>query len=128
MQTPAYLEHTNLTVANPEATANLLCELFDWKIRWQGPSMDDGYTVHVGSETSYLSLYTNKTVCGLQERNHSQLHNLNHIAIVVSDLDDISRKLKKRGYEPFNYADYEPGKRFYFYAAAGLEIEVVNYS
>ena len=34
----AMLEHVNVTVTDPEKTAALLCELFDWRIRWQGPS------------------------------------------------------------------------------------------
>ena len=29
----AMLEHVNVTVSNPEQTAAMLCELFDWHIR-----------------------------------------------------------------------------------------------
>lgn len=53
----AYLEHANLTVRNPDATAKLLVELFDWRIRWQGEAIHGGHTVHVGGEASYLALY-----------------------------------------------------------------------
>ena len=41
---PAILEHANITVKDPDAIANTLCELFDWHIRWSGPAKDDGYT------------------------------------------------------------------------------------
>lgn len=34
MTTTARLEHINLTVADPDATAALLGELFDWHVRW----------------------------------------------------------------------------------------------
>ena len=55
------LEHVNMTVADPERTAALLCELFDWKIRWHGSAMNgEGMTYHVGSENSYLALYAGK--------------------------------------------------------------------
>ena len=38
----ANLEHVNLTVSNPQATAAMLCKLFDWEIRWEGEAMDSG--------------------------------------------------------------------------------------
>jgi hypothetical protein len=124
----AYLEHTNLTAADPDALAALLCSLFDWRIRWSGASIHDGYSVHVGGDHSYLALYTNKQVISDQQRSHSMRHNLNHVAVVVPDLDSVEVKVKDNGLEPFNFGDYEPGRRFYFYADDGLEIEVVSYA
>lgn len=44
----AILEHVNITVSEPERMAALMCELFDWQIRWQGPAKPGGHTVHVG--------------------------------------------------------------------------------
>ncbi|MEM6653029.1 MAG: VOC family protein, partial [Pseudomonadota bacterium] len=32
----AMLEHVNLTVTDPDKTAEMLCDLFDWRIRWAG--------------------------------------------------------------------------------------------
>ncbi|MFT6301912.1 MAG: hypothetical protein ACJAY2_001096, partial [Pseudomonadales bacterium] len=55
--TEAYLEHTNLTVNDPDETARLLVEIFGWRIRWSGEAIYDGYSVHVGGEQSYLALY-----------------------------------------------------------------------
>ena len=37
---PNELEHVNMTVSDAEATAKMLQQLFDWHIRWQGPTMD----------------------------------------------------------------------------------------
>ena len=51
------LEHINITVSDAKATAALYCKLFDWHIRWEGPAMDEGYTVHVGTDTQYMALY-----------------------------------------------------------------------
>jgi hypothetical protein len=39
----------------------------------------------------------------------------------------IEQKVKSNGFTPYNYADYEPGRRFYFDLEEGIEIEVVSY-
>lgn len=44
----AILEHVNLTVSDPAATAAWLSELFGWRTRWQGPAINGGETAHVG--------------------------------------------------------------------------------
>ena len=124
----AYLEHTNITVSNPDQIAKLLVALFDWEIRWSGASMDNGYTVHVGNENSYIALYTNPTVELACKSDHRHMLNLNHIAVVVDDLAAIEQRAKTLGLKPFNHADYEPGQRFYVMAENKLEIEVVSYA
>ena len=120
------LEHINMTVADPDTMAATLCDLFDWRIRWSGPSKDEAYTVHVGSESSYLALYTHKDIQA-QQQSHTTLNHLNHIGIVVTDLDKIEQGVKDAGFTPFNYGDYEPGRRFYFMLDDNLEIEVIAY-
>jgi len=122
----SYLEHTNLTVKNPDELAALFCRLFDWKIRWRGDALDNGTTVHVGSDESYLALYTHSNVTDTRSRNHMKINNLNHLGIVVSDLDKVELKVKQEGFEPFNHANYDPGRRFYFMIDK-LEIEVIAY-
>ncbi len=37
----AMLEHLNLTVSDPDKIAHILCQLFNWHIRWSGPAKDD---------------------------------------------------------------------------------------
>ena len=56
----ARIEHANFTVSNPQATAEWMQSIFGWRIRWQGNSIADGKTIHVGSDTQYLTLYTSK--------------------------------------------------------------------
>ncbi len=123
----AYLEHTNTTVTNPDQTAQRLCELFDWTVRWSGESMDQGYTVHVGGESSYLALYTNPQVATENATNHTHLRNLNHVAVVVNSLEEVQKRAEAIGLTPFNFREYNPGKSFYLRDDDGLEIEVVNY-
>lgn len=126
----AYLEHVNITVADPDATAKMFVELFDWHVRWSGNSIHNGYSTHVGSETSYVALYTGEkgSLQDAQQVSYNQRAGLNHIAFVVGDLDAVEAKVKARGYQPHSHADYEPGRRFYFHDENGLEIEVVQYA
>lgn len=123
----AALEHINLTVGNPRRTAALLIDLFGWHIRWEGASMDDGYTVHVGTDTQYLALYATGTPAKSEEENYKTLNGLNHIALTVDDLDEMAERVRKAGFEPFNFGDYEPGRRFYFHDHDGIEFEIVSY-
>ena len=121
-----YLEHTNITVEDPDQTAQKLISLFDWDIRWSGAAMDKGYTVHVGSKKDYLALYTNDKLaekCG--KTNHAG--HLNHIGVVVDDLQKALTRARGLGLEPFSFGDYDPGKRFYLMLEEYLELEIISY-
>lgn len=124
----AYVEHVNVTVSDPQATANMLVELFGWKIRWDGDGIYDGRTIHVGSEHSYLALYSKGSPNAAVPDSHSTLTGLNHIGIVVDDLDAAEAKIVAAGFQTFSHGDYEPGKRFYFHDHDRLEIEVISYA
>ncbi|WP_417524116.1 VOC family protein [Marinovum sp.] len=123
----AYLEHVNITVDDPQATAAVLQELFGWRIRWQGEG-PKGRALHVGTETSYLALYAPSDRSEGQSKRYSQLGALNHIGIVVEDIDAAEDKVIAAGYAPGNHGDYEPGRRFYFDGPDGVEYEVVSYA
>jgi len=123
----ATIEHINISVANAAATARRLCRLFDWKIRWHGRSMQGGTTYHVGTDRHYLAVYTNDDIQPLKGRNHAQIANLNHVGIVVDDLEEVEKRVKRAGFTPHNHGDYEPGRRFYFHDDDGIEFEVVSY-
>ena len=122
-----YLEHTNLTVRNPDELAALFCRLFDWKIRWAGEALNNGRTVHVGTDDSYLALYTHADVTDNRKRDTFAVNNMNHLGFVVSNIDEVETKVLEEGYKPFNHGDYDPGRRFYF-MVDDLELEVVDYS
>lgn len=122
------LEHVNLTVSDPQATASLLERIFGWHIRWQGDAIHSGFTVHVGSDESYVALYSGETLAQNEMRCFDRLHGLNHLGVVVDDLDAVEKRVVAAGLKPRSHADYEPGRRFYFDNADGLEIEVVAYN
>ncbi len=123
----AILEHVNLTVSNPEATADTLCDLFGWRIRWQGESAMGGRTVHVGKEDAYLALYSPEKTARRNGSTYVVRGGLNHIGVVVDDLDATEKRILAAGFKTHNHDDYEPGLRFYFNDHDGIEFEVVHY-
>ena len=123
----ATLEHTNYTVADPDKTAEWMCDVFGWHIRWAGAAMQSGRTVHVGNENSYVALYTPGNPRKAAVDNYSTIGGLNHVAVVTDDINVMEEKVKKAGFTPVNHADYEPGHRFYFHDNDGIEYEVVSY-
>jgi catechol 2,3-dioxygenase-like lactoylglutathione lyase family enzyme len=123
-----HLEHVNMTVADPAATAAMLCDLFGWHIRWQGEAIDKGFTVHVGSDHSYVAAYSPGSPKTSGERSHSFKGGLNHIGVVVDDLYATAAKVRAAGYVPGQIDEYEPGRRFYFREENGIDIEVVCYA
>ncbi|MCR8723255.1 VOC family protein [Frigidibacter sp. ROC022] len=125
----ATLEHVNLTVSDPEAFAEKLCELFDWKIRWKGPAIAEGFSVHVGGPETYLAVYSGPN--GIAEpggSSYATRGGLNHVGFVVDDLDAMEERVRAAGFTPRSHADYEPGRRFYFDGPEGVEFELVSYA
>lgn len=117
------IEHANITVTDPQRSAKLFIELCDWHERWSGPSQLGGETIHVGNEDDYLALYTNEKASG----GYSKGQPLNHVGLLVDDLDAAEKVVMKHGLKPFGHDDYEPGKRFYFFDWDGIEFEVISY-
>ena len=121
------LEHVNITVSNPEVTASNLCQLFGWTIRWSGRSSDGGLTIHVGSETSYVAIYSDGHTSSPGGRRDRITGGLNHVGVVVDDLAAVEVAVVSAGFSPHTHSDYEPGRRFYFDDHDGIEFEVVSY-
>ncbi|WP_435418097.1 VOC family protein [Parerythrobacter aurantius] len=117
------LEHVNITVTDPERSAKLFEQLIGWRERWRGPSQLGGWTIHVGDETTYLAVYTNERAAG----GYAKGVPLNHVGLLVDDLDAAEAVVIEHGLVPFNHGDYEPGRRFYFFDWDGIEFEVVSY-
>jgi len=117
------IEHANLTVSDIERSSDLFQKLLGWRERWRGPALNGGETIHVGDERAYLALYTDR----LAHERFAKGAPLNHVGVVVDDLDAAERIVLDSGLESFNHADYEPGRRFYFFDWDGIEFEVVSY-
>ena len=121
--TQGRIEHVNLTVTDIERSAELFEKLLGWRQRWRGASMHGGETIHVGEENTYLALYTDRKEHAGQKKGRP----MNHVGLVVDDLDGAEQVIVAAGLEPWGHDDYEPGRRFYFYDWDGIEFEVVSY-
>ena len=123
--TKGRIEHVNLTVSDIERSARFFENLLGWHWRWRGQAMAGaGETIHVGEESTYLALYSDR-------RDHSGQRKgrpLNHVGLLVDDLDAAEKVVREAGLEPWGHDDYEPGRRFYFFDWDNIEFEVVSYA
>jgi catechol 2,3-dioxygenase-like lactoylglutathione lyase family enzyme len=124
----AILEHANITVSDADRTIKMLCDIFGWRIRWKGPAIDGGTSTHVGAENSYLAIYAPKSLNDPSDNSYKTPGGLNHVGIVVNDLDATEERVKAAGLNTHSHADYEPGCRFYFNDHDHIEYEVVSYA
>ncbi|MEL7040957.1 MAG: VOC family protein [Pseudomonadota bacterium] len=125
----ATLEHVNLTVTDPDKTAEMLCDLFDWKIRWAGDSIHNGRSVHVGNEDDYVALYRVGAPRALErDENYHLAGAVNHLGILVVDLTAAEKRIREYGLRTHSHQTYEPGRRFYFHDHDGIEYEVLSYA
>jgi catechol 2,3-dioxygenase-like lactoylglutathione lyase family enzyme len=123
----ATLQHVNVTVSDAGETAALLCNLFEWQIRWRGDSNNGGRTVHVGSNGSYVALFSPRGKSSGNGSSQEEIGGLNHIAVVVKDLDAVEKRVKSAGFTPRKRRGSRPGRRFYFHDRDNIEYEVVSY-
>lgn len=122
------LEHANITVSDPRASAAVLKEIFGWTIRWEGPGMGGSYSVHVGTEDAYVALSDFGSEEQVEGRRYHSVGMLNHLAVFTDeDIDAVEARVKAAGFEPSKHADYAPGRRFYFLDGDGIEWEVASH-
>ena len=120
----AKLEHVNISVTDGERTAQLIEKLTGWHRRWEGPSLDNGRSIHLGTDNAYVAIHTSPRVKG----GFSKSMPMNHIGIAVDDIATAEVVVTDAGLEPFNHGTYDPGpSSFYFFDWDGIEWEVVSY-
>lgn len=126
----ATLEHANITVTDPQATASWMQRVFGWKTRWEGESINGGHTLHVGGDESYIALYrppSDRPAIRSTTESYFLTGGLNHLAVIVSDFEQTEQAVRDAGFTPGAHQIYEPGRRFYFHDNNGIEFEVVSY-
>lgn len=118
------IEHVNLAVSDIHRSGKLFTDLLGWQPRWEGLSRSGGNTLHLGDETTYFALWSDGTDMRGQEKGVP----LNHVGLLVDDLDAAEQVVIAHGLKPFGHDDYDPGRRFYFFDWDGIEFEVVTYT
>ena len=127
--TKGLLEHVNMTVSDPDKTAQMLCNLFGWHIRWSGDSIHKGRTVHVGTDTHYVAVYSRDgTIAAQADDSYRHIGAVNHLGILVDDLAAAEKRVLNFGIKTHSHQVYEPGARFYFHDDDNIEYEVVSYA
>lgn len=124
----ATLENLNFTAADPVKSAERLARIFSWYIRWKGPSIHGGQSVHVGTPDLYLAIYSPPEGVSDGPDNYRTRGGLNHIGILVDDLEAAEKAVLAEWYKTHSHQTYEPGSRFYFDNEDGIEFEVVSYT
>lgn len=122
--TIATLEHVNISVTDGERTARLIEQLTGWRRRWEGPSLDNGRSIHLGTDAAYVAIHSSPRI----EGSFSKSMPMNHIGIAVDDLAAAEAVVTAAGLAPFNHGTYDPGpSSFYFSDWDGIEWEIVSY-
>ncbi len=123
-----YLEHANITVENAEKTMEFLKTAFpDFELRGQGSLQNQsGKWVHFGNEIFYFALQQ----CDdhLSETGTRYLNDgINHVGMVVEDLDGIVGRLGEKGYSGYESDPHPYRRRAYYFDPNGIEWEFVQY-
>ena len=119
------LEHVNLTVADLDRSIAFYSDLLDLHVRWKGEIDDSRLGAHVGDDSFYLALFQASEPGEVQ---HNYLApGVNHFGFVVDDIDVARERVVELGGTLYFEADYEPGKRLYFFDPDGYEVELVAY-
>lgn len=123
------IEHLNITVPSiQEALKFINIVAKDFKVRFEGEYPTGRKWVHVGNDTFYIALQEPSIE---DYKSRVQTYNnvgINHIGLVVQNIDEIDKELMAEGYEKlddFNHEEFR--KRKYFLDGSGIEWELIEY-
>lgn len=122
----AYVEHANITVSNiDDAIQFIQTAIPEFKVRHRGETQYRW--CHIGTDNSYIALQ--EMVAREQTDRAPYLDvGINHIGLVVNDVDQVKQRLLSGGYQQNDIGEENPyRKRIYFYDRSGVEWEFIQY-
>lgn len=126
----ARIEHANFTVPDVDAAIGFLrCVEPDFRILHDGRAEDGHRWVHLGTEAGYFALEEphEPTPDAIRARRYAD-YGVNHIGIVVADVDAVAERLMAAGYPETFQSEHHPARiRRYFHDPGGFEWELVQY-
>ena len=124
------IEHANITVPDiDEAIRFLKIVAPDFEVRKDDKPSDSYRWVHIGNEEYYFALQEPHLDAEPKKQLKSyKNYGVNHIALVVSSIQEIEGKLDSGGYQKSIGVPVEKyRKRAYYFDEAGFEWELVEY-
>ena len=80
--------------------------VFGWRIRWQGPALESGFTLNIGKEAQCLTLYCPADLQKTPSDPNGFLGGLTHIGVCVRDLVACEARVKKARFTLRAHAEY----------------------
>lgn len=126
----SYLEHANITVPDVEAAIRFLKTIDPtFRIRHDEKPPGSHRWVHIGTEESYFALQEPHLDSSPEDKRRPYRDiGVNHLGLVVDDLEQVVRRLEENGYRKGIDGEENPHrKRAYYYDSANFEWELVQY-
>ena len=124
------IEHVNITVPNIDAAVNLLkIAASDFEIRKDEIAINGYRWLHIGNKEHYFALQEAHVGSTPKKKHQTYInYGINHMALVVDNVEKIENELIKAGYNRgIGTPNEKFRKRAYFYDNAGFEWEFVEY-
>ncbi|MDK9759921.1 VOC family protein [Vibrio sp. D173a] len=122
----AYVEHANVTVSNiDDAIQFIQTAIPEFKVRHRGETQYRW--CHIGTDNSYIAL---QEMVAREKTDRAPYLDvgINHIGLVVNDVDQVKQRLFSDGYQQNDIGEENPyRKRIYFYDRSGVEWEFIQY-
>ncbi len=121
-----YLEHANITVNNLDNAVHFFKAAFPHFEKRGGGESNGRTWIHFGDTTTYVALNNSGENQHIEKNYESS--GINHLGFVVSDVENIAKRLSEAGYTRSFPKQVEKFRiRDYFYDADGNEFEFVEY-
>ena len=123
------LEHANLSVPDVEEALRFVRTAFpDFRLRWDGHTLQGWRAVHVGNDETYLALTEAPKAAAEEWVPYGGKPGLNHLGFVVDDAEGVRERLAAAGYHDSTFPNAHPHRtRVYFHDAFGNDWEFVEY-